>query len=350
LITTTTLGAYPKPGYVPISDWFSTDYRSGPADFTSDYRVQLDAAGAEAEALFQRATAEVIADQIDAGIDVVTDGEVRRENYVHHQCRAFSGFDFDDLRRHDMRDATESLLPAITGPVTFTASALARDFVTAQSMSRRPVKVTVPGPMTIIDSTVDDFYGDAKALGRDLARALNAQIGELVDAGCRHVQIDEPVMARHPRVALEYGIAQLTACLDDVPETVTRTVHCCCGYPRRLDDVDYPKADRSAYVELAAALDATPFDQLSIEDAHRPNDLGELLPRFSDTTVILGVVAIASSRVETVDEIVRRLEEALRYLPAERLVAAPDCGLGYLSRELARRKLSVMTSAAARVS
>ncbi len=348
MISTTTLGAYPKPPYVPITDWFTASYGAGKVvDYTSAYGDQLEAAGVEAESLFRRATKEVIEDQIDAGIDVVTDGEVRRENYVHAQCRHLSGFDFEHLGQHRVRGTIETRLPTVTGPVGFETSPLARDFETAQSLSTRPVKVTLPGPMTIIDTTVDAHYHDERALGADLAAVLNAQIHELVAAGCRHIQIDEPVMARKPAVALAHGIDQLARCFDEVPPTVTRAVHCCCGYPRRLDDTDYPKADRRTYKELAPALDTAPIHQVSIEDAHRHNDLAALLPLFRETTVILGVVAIAQSRVETVEEIADRLRVALNYLPESRLVAAPDCGLGYLDRNLARKKLRALTEAVA---
>ncbi len=156
-------------------------------------------------------------------------------------------------------------------------------------------------------------------------------------------------MARRPDTAAAYGIDQLARCFEGVPPDVTRIVHCCCGYPRRLDDTDYPKADPAAYLELAPLLDRAPIDQVSIEDAHRPSDLATLLPRFEATTVILGVATIASSRVETADDIAARLTEARRHLPADRLVAAPDCGLGYLSRELARAKLRALTAGAGRV-
>lgn len=349
MIATTTIGAYPKPAYVPITDWFTADYRSTNVDFTSRYDRQLAAAEGRAEELFRQATAEVINDQVEAGIDVVTDGEVRRENYVHHQCRSFAGIDFGHLASHRMRSAVETLLPTITAPVAFAGSSLATDYRTAQSLSTRPVKVTLPGPMTIVDSTVDEYYFDERALGVDLGHALNEQVHELVAAGCRHIQIDEPVMARRPDAAAEYGIDQLARCFDGVPAEVIRAVHCCCGYPRHLDDLDYPKADPTAYLQLAPRLDRAPIDQLSIEDAHRPNDLAALLPLFRHTTVVLGVVAIASSRVETVDEIAARLHEARRFLPADRLAAAPDCGLGYLSRELARTKLRALVDGAARV-
>jgi 5-methyltetrahydropteroyltriglutamate--homocysteine methyltransferase len=348
MIQTTTIGAYPKPGYVPITDWFTTDHRAGEVvDYTSAYAEELEAAGDDAEMLFRQATKEIIDDQIDAGIDIVTDGEVRRENYVHAQCRYLSGFDFKHLGQHRIRDTIETRLPTVSGPVGFDTSPLARDFEIAQSMSARPVKVTLPGPMTIIDTTVDAHYYDERALGADLAVALNAQIHDLVAAGCRHIQIDEPVMARKPTVALDYGIDQLGRCFDNVPATVTRTVHCCCGYPRRLDDTEYPKADRRTYIQLAPALDAAPIDQVSIEDAHRHNDLAALLPLFANTTVVLGVVAIAQSRVETVEEITARLRVACGYLPEDRLVAAPDCGLGYLGRDLAQKKLRALTTAAA---
>lgn len=346
MISTTTIGAYPKPDYVPITDWFSTEHGDDDVvDYTSAYSDQLDAAGADAEALFREATREVIADQVDAGIDVVTDGEVRRENYVHYQCRHLEGFDFEHLGSHRIRGTIETELPTVTGPVGYRGSPLAQDFATAQALSSRPVKVTLPGPMTIIDTTVDAHYQDERALGADLAAALNAQIHDLVAAGCRHIQVDEPVMARKPTVALNHGIDHLGQCFEGVAPEVTRTVHCCCGYPKRLDETDYPKADPRSYLDLAPALNAAPIDQVSLEDAHRHNELATLLPLFTSTTVILGVVAIATSRVETPEEIAQRLTVAREYLPDDRLVAAPDCGLGYLSRDLATAKLRALAAA-----
>ncbi|MDX1542012.1 MAG: hypothetical protein R3349_11485, partial [Geminicoccaceae bacterium] len=124
-----------------------------------------------------------------------------------------------------------------------------------------------------------------------------------------------------------------------------RLVHVCCGYPDQLDAEDYPKAPHDAYFELAPALDEARVDAVSIEDAHRPNDLS-LLERFRRTTVILGVIAIAKSRIEEVDEVRDRLRAALEHIDKERLLAGPDCGLGFLGRDLARRKIEVMVEAA----
>ena len=342
MISTTTIGAFPKPAYVPISDWFTKP----DGDYTSAYLGELEAAGPQAEALLDRATAEVVTDQVNAGIDVPTDGEVRRENYIHYLCRHLQGFSFKALATREIRGTTTALLPTIVGPVTAGHSPLPRDFQVAQAATDRPVKITLPGPMTIIDSTVDYHYRDDAALGADLAIAINSHVHRLVAAGCRFVQIDEPMMARKPDVALSHGIDHLAACFEGVPATVTRVAHACCGYPNHLDQEDYPKAPRESYLELARALDRAPIDQISIEDAHRHNDLGALLPRFTSTTVVLGVVAIAKSRIETTQEIVGRLKAARAYLPADQLVAAPDCGLGYLSRDQAMAKLRALSDAA----
>lgn len=342
MIPTTTIGAYPKPGYVPISDWFSKP----DGDYTSDYLDELSHAGDEAEELFRRATEEVVADQVNAGVDVPTDGEIRRENYIHYLCRYMNGFSFKALATREIRGTTKALLPTIVGPITAGHSPLPRDYDIAQAATDHPLKITLPGPMTIIDSTVDYHYEDPVALGADLAKAINSHIHRLVAAGCRYVQVDEPMMARQPDTALSHGIDQLAACFDGVPSSVTRIAHACCGYPNHLDQDDYPKAPRESYLDLARALDRAPIDQISIEDAHRHNDLGALLPKFTQTTVVLGVVAIAKSRIETTEEIVGRLKAARAYLPADQLVAAPDCGLGYLSRDQAMAKLRALSDAA----
>ena len=170
----------------------------------------------------------------------------------------------------------------------------------------------------------------------------------LADAGCRHIQIDEPLFARKPAEALDYGFDNLEKAFHKCPKHVTRTVHMCCGYPDRLDHPDYPKADQDAYHQLVDAVDYSCIDAVSFEDAHRPNNL-RLLEGLTRTTAILGVVAIAKSRVETADEIEERLKAALSHIDKERLIAAPDCGLGLLSREQAIQKLTNLCEAAKRV-
>ncbi|MEM7222395.1 MAG: cobalamin-independent methionine synthase II family protein [Pseudomonadota bacterium] len=345
-ILTTTIGAYPKPSFVPIPDWFRAEAGPDTSQPTQGYLEAIAEMGEEADELFALGVKEVVEDQVRAGIDVPTDGEVRRENYIHYHCRHLNGFDFENLRAKEVRGGTYSAdLPTIAGPVSAREPFLPRDWRLAQSFTGKPIKITLPGPMTIADTTVNLHYDDPRKLGADLADALNREILALAEAGCTWIQVDEPVLARKPEAALDHGIENLNRCFHGVPEGVKRVMHMCCGYPDALDREDYPKADPGCYRTLAAAVDGAALDAVSIEDAHRPNDLA-LLELFPSVSVILGVVAIAKSRVEPVEEIRARLEQALGHIDKARLIAAPDCGLGLLGRERAIEKLTNLSQAA----
>ena len=346
-LITTCLGAFPKPHYVPIQDWFQMDEGMSSSTATKEYETNLAKAGAAAESLFQKAAKEVIADQVAAGVQIPTDGEVRRENYIHYHCRQLDGFDFEKLTHKVLRDgAFEADLPTIRGPIRPREEHfLVHDYQVAQAFTDRPLKVTLPGPLTIMDSTANEHYGNNKILARDLAEALNYEIRALADAGCRCIQVDEPLFARNVDAALDYGVDALGRCFDGVPDSVTRIMHMCCGYPNHLDEPEYHKASRQSYFDLAGAINNAPIDQVSLEDAHRHNDLS-LLELFDKKSVILGVIAVAKSQVETVETVSVRLKDALNHIDRERLVVAPDCGLGLLGRELAIKKLTVMCEAA----
>ncbi|MCK4867762.1 MAG: 5-methyltetrahydropteroyltriglutamate--homocysteine methyltransferase, partial [Alphaproteobacteria bacterium] len=202
-----------------------------------------------------------------------------------------------------------------------------------------------PGPMTITDTVANSYYDDDAKLGADLAAAINKEFLALAAAGCTHIQIDEPVFARKPEQALAYGFENLDRCFHGAPEGVIRTVHMCCGYPDKLDNPNYAKADRNAYLRIADAIEDSSIQVVSLEDAHRHNDLS-LLEHFKNTSVIFGAVAVAKSRVESVEEIRDRLRAALEHIDADRLIAAPDCGLGLLGRDLAMAKLKNLCAAA----
>ncbi|MEN8197729.1 MAG: 5-methyltetrahydropteroyltriglutamate--homocysteine methyltransferase, partial [Pseudomonadota bacterium] len=313
-LTTTTIGAFPKPDCVPITDWFQGAEGPDTASPTGGYSTQMASVKAdEAEALFARAAGEVIGDQVAAGIDIPTDGEVRRENYIHYHCRHLNGIDFETLTEKALRGGAYSAsLPTITGPIGARDNFLPHDWKAAQAFTNRPVKVTMPGPMTIADTVANSFYDDDAKLGADLAAAINAEFLALAEAGCSHIQIDEPVFARKPEQALAYGFENLERCFHGAPDAVTRTVHMCCGYPDRLDNPNYPKADQDAYLRIADAIEASAIQAVSLEDAHRHNDLS-LLEHFKTTTVIFGVVAVAKSQVESIDEIHERLRAALEH-------------------------------------
>ena len=345
-LVTTTIGAYPKPDYLGVPDWFKSAGGPNTGDPTTAYSEYMRQAGDDIESLMARAVADVIRDQVDAGIDIPTDGEVRRDNYIHYHCRHLEGFDFDALTNKRMRTgAWTASVPTIRGAIAAGAPFLADEWRIAQACTERPVKVTVPGPMTITDSVADDFYGDERRVGVALAEAINTEILSLAEAGCRWIQIDEPLFARWPDKAVAYGMDNLERCFHKVPKGAVRAMHMCCGYPEKLDQEDYLKADRSTYFTLADALEDTAIQAVSIEDAHQHNDL-TLLERFKTIKVIFGVVSIAISRIEPVEEIRDRLAAALGHIDPERLIAAPDCGLGMQSREAARAKMANLCAAA----
>ncbi|MGC6496377.1 MAG: cobalamin-independent methionine synthase II family protein [Candidatus Puniceispirillaceae bacterium] len=350
-LPTTVIGSFPKPDYLPIRDWFNAAHDTGgmnSPEVTRGYSAYR-ASNAD-EALFVRAAEEIIALQIAAGIDVPTDGEVRRENYIHYHCRHVSGFDFDDLEHRVLRDGAYATdLPAIRQAIRHEHAPYSpHDFAASQAVSPRPIKFTLPGPLTIMDTTADCFYHDRRRLAADLGDSVNREIRALVDAGCRHIQLDEPLFARQLDDALGFGMEGLERCFHKVPSAVTRTVHICCGYPNYLDDADYKKADPTSYHQLAEVMDELDFDAVSIEDAHCTNDLA-LLEKFTRKSLVFGAIAVARSRIETVEEVVQRLRDALGHIDRDRLIVAPDCGLGLLGRDLAKTKLEVMCAAAAAV-
>ncbi|XP_077868378.1 5-methyltetrahydropteroyltriglutamate--homocysteine methyltransferase-like [Saccoglossus kowalevskii] len=337
-LRTTVIGSYPKPDYLEIPDWFKPPYEVRPTDY-SEYckKTSLE----ELEEVLKKAIKDVIDEQTELGIDVITDGDMSRENYIFFFCRHIKGFDFENPILRPIRNgALKAHLPRIVGKIEPCNEDdwAAKEWRMAQDMSRVPVKYTVPGPTTIIGTTHNEYYSNDEELSKDLIKVINKQILGLVNAGCRSIQIDEPVFARNPDVALNYGIDHAMKCFDGVGKDVVKTVHLCCGYPTHLSDLQ-------SYFRLASKLDEAGFDQIAIEDAHRHNDL-TLLKHFKKSQVVLGVLAVARSRVETTEEIRNRLSEALKYIPAERLLVAPDCGLGFLPHGILKQKLQNMVKAA----
>ncbi len=345
-LLTTTIGAYPKPDYVELPDWFGAAAGPDTERPTEAWADAIARMGDDAESILARGTKEVIDDQVACGIDIPSDGEVRRENYIHYHCRHLNGIDFEHLTKKSLRQGAYSAhLPTITGPVSARDHFLSHDWEIAQSFTDRPVKITMPGPMTIADTTADAYYDDPAKLGADIASALNYEVQALAQAGCKHIQIDEPVFARKVPEALDYGFENLERAFHGCPKDVVRTMHMCCGYPDSLDNPDYPKAPKESYFDLAEAVDRSSVMAVSLEDTHRRNDL-VLLERFASTTIILGVVAVAKSHVESIDDVRAHLAQALEHIDAERLIAAPDCGLGLLSREHTLEKLQNLCEAA----
>ena len=343
---TTVIGAYPKPDYLKITDWFNAKGGTDTANPTKHYAQEVNQMGEKAEELFLNAADEVIKDQIECGIDVVTDGEVRRENYIHYHCRHITGVDFNTLTEKIARTENyKCWLPTIVAKVEAQDSFLVHDWEVSQKLSPKPVKITMPGPMTITDTIANTYYKSDDKMGFDLAEVINVEIKRLQKAGCKYIQVDEPLFARKPQQAIDFGINNLAKCFDGLENTNSEKItHICCGYPDKLDAVNYPKAPLNSYHQIASLLDQSIIDTVSLEDAHRYNDLS-LLESFSKTKIIFGLIKIANSKKETIQEIQSRVNDALKHIDSDRMIAAPDCGLGHLPRDLAKTKLHTMVEA-----
>ena len=346
MILTTTIGSYPKPDYLKIPDWFQGEKGTDAEYPTKGWEEAIKSLGSDFEAIINKATQEIISDQIECGIDIITDGEVRRENYIHYHCRFLKGIDFDNLTKQTARTGNyDCYLPTIVNKVEFDKPFLSNEFKINQKFSSKPVKVTIPGPLTITDTIADDYYKDNKKLGIDLSIAINNEVKILADSGCNYIQIDEPLFARKTKEALNFGIENLERCFHGIPNGIEKIVHICCGYPDKVDAINYPKAPVNSYNNLASYLEDSSVNTISIEDAHRHNDL-KLLEDFKTKKIIFGLIKIASSKIEEVEEIRTRIKDCLNHIDAERLIAAPDCGLGYLSRDMAKIKLRNLSAAA----
>ena len=345
-LKTTTIGAFPKPDYLALPDWFNDPDGTDTKEPTSRWADAIETLGDELDELLERATREVVTDQVEAGVEIPTDGEVPRENYIHYHCRHLRGIDFDRLSERDARAGDYiTHVPTSVAPISLKSDYITTDWKRAQACTKKPVKMTLPGPMTTADTTGDVYYNDDEKRGAAYADALNAAIRVLADAGCRHIQLDEPVFVRYVPAVLDYGVENLERAFHKCPQSVTRTVHICCSYPGALDAAHCPKGPKEAYLQVAPHLDYSSIDAVSLEDAHRHND-NKLFELFEKTTVILGCFDIGKTRIESVEQIRNRVHSVLEHIDAERLVLAPDCGLGLLGRELAVEKLNNLCAAA----
>tara|TARA_B100000686_G_scaffold302826_1_gene339175 strand:+ start:538 stop:1587 length:1050 start_codon:yes stop_codon:yes gene_type:complete len=343
---TTVIGSYPKPSFLKITDWFNAKGGTDNENPTKYYTEEISKMGNKKEKMFCKAAQEVIDDQIKCGIDIITDGEVRRENYIHYHCRHIGGIDFEKLTEKIARTGNyKCWLPTIISKVEAKDPFLVHDWEVSQKMSSKPVKITIPGPMTISDTISNTFYKSDDEMGFDLAEVINVEIKRLQKAGCKYIQVDEPLFARKPKQALDFGIDNLAKCFDGLENNkIEKITHICCGYPDKIDAINYPKAPLDSYKKIAIKLDRSIIDTVSIEDAHRYNNL-EILENFKNTKIIIGLIKIASSKIETTDEIKFRINKALQYTNKEQLIAAPDCGLGLLPRDIALTKLKILVNA-----
>jgi 5-methyltetrahydropteroyltriglutamate--homocysteine methyltransferase len=277
--------------------------------------------------------------QEDAGLDIITDGEIGRESYSNAFATALDGVDIDHPGTALDRSGHPNPVPRITGPIRRRHPVEVADLEFLRAHTGRTIKITVPGPFTMSQQAQDDYYGSPEAAALGYAEAVNAEVADLFAAGADIVQLDEPYLQARPEAARQYGVKALNRALEGI--TGTTAVHLCFGYAAIIHD-------RPSGYSFLPELAACPAQQISIETAQSGLDCA-VLAELPGKTIILGVLNLGDPAVETPDEVVRRVERALPYVPAERLVLAPDCGMKYLPREAAAGKLAAMTTAAARL-
>ncbi|MBM3567335.1 MAG: 5-methyltetrahydropteroyltriglutamate--homocysteine methyltransferase [Alphaproteobacteria bacterium] len=333
LLPTAVVGSYPQPDWLVDRALLSKQVpRTRARDIWRVAEPWLEAAQDDATIL-------AIQEMERAGIDIVTDGEIRRESYSNRFATALEGVDSE--RPAEMRSTVGTLIqvPRVVGPIRRVRGVETRDMEFLRRNTARFAKITLPGPFTLGQQVKNEHYRDDAELAMDYAAAVNAEARELERAGADVIQLDEPWLRNNPAAAKRYAVAAINRALEGID--VTTVVHLCFGYAAIVPGVSKP----TGYSFLGDLAGCT-ADQISIEAAQPRLDLG-VLAELKGKTVNLGVIDLNDPAVESAETVAARLRHALEYLPADKLVAAPDCGMKYLPRATAFGKLKAMAEGAA---
>jgi 5-methyltetrahydropteroyltriglutamate--homocysteine methyltransferase len=283
------------------------------------------------------ATVAAIKAQEEAGIDIVTDGEIRRESYSNRFATALEGVDIDNPGTALDRSGHPNPVPRIVGKIRRKHAVEVEDLKFLKRHTSRKVKITVPGPFTMACQAQNDFYASEEEAAMDYAVAVNEEIRDLFAAGADYVQIDEPYMQARPKKAEEYGLRALNRALEGI--TGTTIVHICFGYAAIIHE-------RPSGYSFLHQLKGCGCQQISIETAQSNLDVS-VLADMPDKTFLLGVLDLSDPNIETPELVAERIRRALPYVAPERIVVAPDCGMKYLPREVAYGKMKAMVDGAA---
>jgi 5-methyltetrahydropteroyltriglutamate--homocysteine methyltransferase len=331
LIPTTVVGSYPQPDWLVDREQLRS--RLPP-------RVRAREIWRVPEPFLEQAqddaTRLAIGDMEQAGVDIITDGEIRRESYSNRFATALDGFDIDHPGTAIDRTGHPNPVPRIVGPVRRTRPVEVRDLEFLRQHTHRLVKITVPGPFTVTQQAQNDYYPDERSVALAVAAAINEEIKDLFAAGADIVQIDEPYLQARPEQARKYGVEAINRALDGVVGTTA--LHMCFGYAAIVHD-------RPGQYAFLPELNACVAQQISIEAAQPNLDLS-VLGQLPNKTTILGVLNLGDEQVETPQVVADRIRSALRQIEPERLVVAPDCGMKYLPRDVAFAKLQAMVEGA----
>jgi len=344
-VLTAVVGSYPKPRYVYKQSGRSLLDSFG---FAFDGRRQ-EVGPAEFSRLLDRAALEAIKDQNRAGIDIVTDGEERRGHYVLHIVNRLEGVDARNRKSISMRAGTSRQdAPRVIGKLGYKEPLVLDEFLFTKKHAEGIAKIGLPGPSTVADCVADEHYaGDRKQLAFDYADAIHHEVEALIAAGCQIIQFDDPVLLRHPEAAQAWGLQALERCFAGLEDRATFVVHICRGYPNKpleRKGISY-KANQDYYRDILSWLSESRLDVVSIEGAASDLDVS-ILSAIGKKSVMLGVIDVGENEVESVESLVARANKALRFMPKEQLILAPDCGMLELTRASAREKLANLALAA----
>lgn len=331
LLPTTLVGSYTQP------DWLIDRARLGgrfPPRVRAKELWRVDEQWLEQAQ--DDATLLAIRDQERAGIDIVSDGEMRRESYSNRFATALTGVDIDNPGTALDRSGHPNPVPRVVGRITRKHAVQVRDVEFLRANTDRQIKITVPGPFTMAQQAQNDFYEDEAELAFDYAAVVNAEIRDLFAAGADVVQIDEPYMQARPEKARAYGVQALNRALEGVGGTTA--VHICFGYAAIIHE-------RPTGYSFLPELDACLADQISVETAQSNLDCA-ILAQLPSKTIMLGVLDLSTREIETPELVAQRIRRALPHVAAERLVIAPDCGFKYLPREVSFAKMKAMVDGA----
>jgi 5-methyltetrahydropteroyltriglutamate--homocysteine methyltransferase len=330
-LLTTVVGSYPQPDWLidrqALSGRLPPRIRAGEL-WRVDERFLAEAQ--------DDATRVAVAEMEESGVDIVTDGEIRRESYSNRFATALDGIDLDNPGSALDRTGHANPVPRVVGPIRRRRPVEVGDVQLLRSVTDRPIRVTVPGPFTMSQQAQNDFYPDAASMALDYAAAVNAELRDLVAAGADVVQIDEPYLQARPEAAREYALPAIERALEGIEAETA--LHTCFGYAAIVHD-------RLSGYPFLAELDACSADQISIEAA-QPRLDPELLEQLPSKKIVLGVLDLGDMEVETPEVVADRIRAALRHVDPERLIVAPDCGMKYLPRDVARGKLRAMVEGA----
>ena len=327
-IAATTIGSFPRPTWLAQTDRNRVTYR-------------LE--GATLKEAQDDATVLSIHTQEQIGLDLLSDGEQRRIGFINHVLAAFEGIDLEHevVKRIYRRREQPRPVPRIIGRIKRRAPAIIEDLRFAKTHTSKPIKMDVPGPMTVVDSTLDEYYNDEAAMAMDVAAALNEELRDLQAAGCDVLEIDEPAMTRYHEKVFAYGAKALDRCLEGIH--IPTVVHLCYGYPGGLS-----QQHEYEYPELLSELMKTRIGGFGVEFARSGYDPA-VLSIAQGRIVMFGCVDPSDTPVPSVASVVDRVRTALKYVEPNNLWLAPDCGLMTISRELANAKAKLLVDVAREV-